>query len=119
DVALFPLLVIAAHLPLSLFALLTLRPGFSCRWDDRGKRLLQLLHCWTWPSLLFWALVPNHNVRYVLPISPGLMGLGMMGLLTLRSRDPKGSAPGSALPFGSRLNRMLIGFLVCWLAAKV
>ena len=56
------------------------RPSFWAKWDDRGKLLLQLLHCWTWPNLLFWTLVPNHNVRYALPLSPGLMGLGVMGL---------------------------------------
>ena len=66
--------VFAAHLPLSLFALLTFRRGFWAKWDDRGRFLLQLLHCWTWPNLLFWSLVPNHNVRYALPLSPGLDG---------------------------------------------
>src|SRR5207253_1458171 len=76
DMALYPLLVLASHLPLSAFALLTLRPGFFAHWDDRGQQLLRFLHCWAWPSLLFWALVPNHNVRYALPLSPGLMGLG-------------------------------------------
>ncbi|WP_439623822.1 ArnT family glycosyltransferase, partial [Gemmata sp.] len=78
----YPLLVLAAHLPVSAFALLTLRPGFAAKWDDRGQLMLQLLHCWTWPNLLFWTLVPNHNVRYSLPMSPGLMGLGAMGLLS-------------------------------------
>ena len=73
-------LVLAAHLPLSLFALQTLRPSFFRLWDERGRLLLQFLHCWTWPNLIFWALVPNHNVRYALPISPGLMGLGCHGV---------------------------------------
>ena len=80
DVALYPLAVFAAHLPVSAFALLTFRRSFWARLDDRGKLLLQLLHCWTWPNLLFWTLVPNHNVRYALPMSAGLMGLGVMGL---------------------------------------
>ena len=74
EVVTYPLLVWAAHLPLSLFALRTLRPSFFRQWDDRGRLLLQLLHCWTWPNLLFWALVPNHNVRYALPLSPGADG---------------------------------------------
>ena len=76
----YPLLVLAAHLPLSLFALRTLRPSVYRRQTDRGRLLLQLLHCWTWPNLVFWSLVPNHNVRYALPLSPGLMGLGVVGL---------------------------------------
>src|SRR5262249_22571416 len=73
--------VIAAHLPVSAFAILTFRRSFWKQWNDRGKLLLQLLHCWTWPNLLFWTLVPNHNVRYALPMSAGLMGLGVMGLV--------------------------------------
>lgn len=106
EVATFPLIVWAAHLPLSAFALLTLRPTFWKQWDGRGKLLLQLLHCWTWPNLLFWSLVPNHNVRYVLPLSPGLMGLGVMGLVgTLQSP--------------SRLKGGLVAFLGCWLLAKL
>ncbi len=117
DVATYPLLVLAAHLPLSLFALLTLRPSFWKQWDDRGKLLLQLLHCWTWPNLLFWALVPNHNVRYALPMSPGLMGLGVMGVLSF-SRGPAGRVECTR-PAGPRLNGCVIGFLCCWLLVKV
>ena len=74
EVGIYPVVVFAAHLPLSLFALLSFRRSLWNRLDDRGKLLLQLLHCWTWPNLLFWSLVPNHNVRYALPLSPGLMG---------------------------------------------
>ena len=120
EVVTYPLLVLAAHLPLAAFALLTLRPSFYRRWDERGKALLQLLHCWAWPNLLFWALVPNHNVRYALPLSPALMGLGAMGLISLFSRDAERSALGSnALRSASRLNGMILGFLVCWLVAKI
>lgn len=118
DVATYPALVLAAHLPLSLFALLTLRPGFMAKWDDRGKLLLQLLHCWTWPNLLFWTLVPNHNIRYAIPMSPGLMGLGVMGLIATFSRDPKANAPG-AFAFGSRLRIGVISFLAVWIIAKI
>ena len=88
EVATYPLAVFAAHLPVSAFALITLRPSFWKQWDARGKLLLQLLHCWTWPNLLFWALVPNHNVRYALPMSAGLMGLGVMGLLKRPTPQP-------------------------------
>jgi 4-amino-4-deoxy-L-arabinose transferase-like glycosyltransferase len=107
DVAGFPLLVFAAHLPLSLFALRTLRPSFLAQFDDHGRTLIQLLHCWVWPNLLFWSLVPNHNVRYILPISPALMALGAIGFL---------KAP---LPVGLRLTSIVIGFLVMWLAVKI
>jgi 4-amino-4-deoxy-L-arabinose transferase-like glycosyltransferase len=121
EVISYPLLVVAAHLPLSLFALRTLRPSVFRQWDDRGRLLLQFLHCWTWPNLLFWALVPNHNVRYALPLSPGLMGLGVMGLWDwVVSRDPEGSASAGALPSGSRLTWRVVGaFLAIWLVVKV
>ena len=123
EVLTYPLAVFAAHLPVSAFALLTLRPSFWKNLDEREKLLLQLLHCWTWPNLLFWTLVPNHNVRYALPMSAGLMGLGVMGMLpllnSLVSREPKASVATSTLAFGSRLTRMLVLFLACWFIAKV
>ena len=113
DVVTYPLAVFAAHLPVSAFALLTFRPSFWKGFGAREKLLLQLLHCWTWPNLLFWTLVPNHNVRYALPMSAGLMGLGVMGLLSLVSRDPKGSAATRKVMLG------VAAFLACWLVAKI
>jgi 4-amino-4-deoxy-L-arabinose transferase-like glycosyltransferase len=118
DVAMYPLAVFAAHLPVSAFALLTFRRSFWKQWDDRGKLLLQLLHCWTWPNLLFWTLVPNHNVRYVLPISAGLMGLGVMGILGLVNRDRKGAGETDTRSLTVAV-RLLFVFLLCWLVVKV
>jgi 4-amino-4-deoxy-L-arabinose transferase-like glycosyltransferase len=112
EVGTYPLLVWAAHLPLSLFALRTFRPSFWHQWDDRGKLLLQLLHCWTWPSLLFWSLVPNHNIRYAIPMSPGLMGLGVMGLIGWWFRP---TTPGEK----REGKRFLWAFLAVWLVAKI
>jgi hypothetical protein len=144
-VLIYPLLVLAAHLPVSLFALTTLRPSFFRLWDDRGRMLLQFLHCWTWPNLIFWALVPNHNVRYALPLSPGLMGLGIMGFLAwwgrfraigenLTAQPPSLERKGEKRPFGGGVEegfspvvlhptpwrvRLFVGFLACWLVAKI
>ena len=72
---LHPLRLLAANLPWSALALWTLRPAFARLWPGDGRRLLQLLHCWTWPNLLFWSLVPNHATRHTLPLVPGLLGL--------------------------------------------
>ncbi len=103
EVLTYPLLVWAAHLPLSLFALRTLRRGFAARWDDHGRLLLAFLHCWAWPNLLFWALVPNHNVRYALPLSPALMGLGVMGLMDwYRRRNPESPNPPGPPSLGGK-----------------
>jgi 4-amino-4-deoxy-L-arabinose transferase-like glycosyltransferase len=73
-----PFVVLASTLPWSLFALLTLWPGFARLWDERGRRLLQALHCWAWPSLLFWTLVPEHAPRHSFPLFPGLAGLAAL-----------------------------------------
>jgi len=104
ELATYPLLVIAAHLPVALFAIRTLRPSFLSSLDDRGRHVVQLLHCWVWPNLIFWTLVPNHNVRYILPLSPALMALGAIGMFRGGSRVRVGLA---------------LGFLVMWLILKI
>jgi 4-amino-4-deoxy-L-arabinose transferase-like glycosyltransferase len=104
ELATYPLLVLAAHLPVAFFALRTLRIPL----DERSRAVVQLLHCWVWPNLLFWALVPNHSVRYILPISPALMVLGAIGFFQGRG----------SLAVGSRL-RVATGFLLMWLVVKI
>lgn len=76
----FPLVVLGATLPWSIPALLALRPSFLHRLDDRTRLVVQLLHCWAWPNLLFWSLPAQHNVRYVLPICPAITLLGVLAL---------------------------------------
>ncbi|MCE9532170.1 MAG: glycosyltransferase family 39 protein, partial [Planctomycetes bacterium] len=84
----YPFQILAANLPWSLLALWSLRPAFYRSWSTDGQRLLQLLHCWTWPNLLFWSLPAQHHVRYSLPMCPGIIGLGVMVCLHwLRSRE--------------------------------
>jgi len=119
EVVTYPLIVWAAHLPLSLFALRTLRRGFAARWDDRSRRLLVFLHCWAWPNLLFWAMVPNHNVRYALPVSPALMGLGVMGLLDWWRGPPPLAALQDVRCTAASGGTCIAAFLALWLAAKV
>jgi 4-amino-4-deoxy-L-arabinose transferase-like glycosyltransferase len=70
-----PFRVWAASLPISAFALPALWPGFARRWDERGRRLLEALHCWIWPSLFFWSVIPEHAVRHSFPLVPGIAGL--------------------------------------------
>lgn len=107
ELALYPLAVGAAHLPVAGFALVTFRRAFWEGLSARARLLAQVLHCWTWPNLLFWTLVPNHNVRYALPLSAGLMGLGALGLLWLCRDRPRA------------LRRAAGAVLACWLVAKV
>jgi 4-amino-4-deoxy-L-arabinose transferase-like glycosyltransferase len=112
EVATFPLLFLASNLPWTAAALLTLHPRFGRLWDERGRRLWQLLHCWVWPNLLFWSLVPGHHFRHGMPLQPGLAGLAAMAVIawtTGRMRWP--------LP---RLKpaHVFVGFVVAWLAVK-
>ena len=113
EVVEFPLLFLAANLPWSAAALVTLPPAFMRLWDERGRRLLQALHCWVWPNLLFWSLVPGHHVRHALPLQPGLAGLAAMvwiAWLSGRLRWP--------LPW-VKPGHVLVGLLAAWLVVKI
>lgn len=113
EIVTFPLGFLAANLPWSAAALLTLSPRFADLWDEHGRRLLHFLHCWTWPNLLFWSLVPGHHLRHALPLQPGLAGLAAMvwiAWLDGRLRWP--------LP-RLRPGRVFLALIVLWLAIKV
>ena len=109
----YPGLVVAICLPVSLLALYAVRPSFARLWDDRGRLLLQFLHAWTWPSLAFWTILPQHNVRYALPLTPGLLGLSLM--VVVAWIDGRLAWP---LP-RMRPRTALIGVLATWAAVKV
>jgi 4-amino-4-deoxy-L-arabinose transferase-like glycosyltransferase len=113
ELIVFPSQFLAANLPWSAFALLTLRPGFSELWDERGRRLLQFLHCWTWPNLLFWTIAPGHHLRHSLPLQPGLAGLSaMVWIAWLDGRLPW------PLP-RLRPGRVFLALIVLWLMVKL
>jgi 4-amino-4-deoxy-L-arabinose transferase-like glycosyltransferase len=140
-----PFKLLLANLPWSAFALLTLRPGFAGLWDERGRRLLQLMHCWTWPNVFFWSIIPEHAPRHSFPLFPGIAGLAalvwvawltgkMPWPLTAskvvdaerQSRSLTGvlaklqrRATGMALQFGAKPGWVLLGMLTLWLVAKV
>jgi 4-amino-4-deoxy-L-arabinose transferase-like glycosyltransferase len=114
EVLTFPAEFLLANLPASAFALLALRPGFADLWDERGRRLLQTLHCWAWANLIFWSVVPGHKARHGLPLQPGLTGLAALvwvawltGRMRWPLRNPRAGAWG------------LWGMLACWLAVKL
>jgi 4-amino-4-deoxy-L-arabinose transferase-like glycosyltransferase len=108
-----PFVILASSFPVSVFALPALWPGFGRLWDERGRRLLQVLHCWTWPSLVFWSLVPAHSPRHSFPLFPGLAGLAaMVWLAWLTGRLPwrwQQLSPAKAL----------VGLLGLWLIVKL
>ncbi|MBO0700140.1 MAG: glycosyltransferase family 39 protein, partial [Zavarzinella sp.] len=77
----FPFVVLGAALPWSIPALFTLRPRFRNRLSESERMLVQFLHCWAWPNLLFWSLPAQHHVRYVLPVAPAITLLGVIAIL--------------------------------------
>ncbi len=104
----FPLRVGAALLPLSLPALLMLAPRYHRRLPPSARRLALFLHCWAWPNLLFWTLVPNHNVRYVLPILPAVVGLGVLGgYLLLRDVERRQAKRRRLAELGGKCGRFV------------
>jgi 4-amino-4-deoxy-L-arabinose transferase-like glycosyltransferase len=106
----FPFVVLGATLPWSIPALFALRPSFLRSLDDRTRLLVQLLHCWAWPNLLFWSLPAQHNVRYVLPIAPAITLLGIIVILRwVENAKWRFTSPRS----------ILIATLVLWMTVKV
>jgi 4-amino-4-deoxy-L-arabinose transferase-like glycosyltransferase len=108
-----PLVVLGASLPWSIVALLTLRSGLARLWDERGRRLLQAMHCWVWPSLLFWSVIPEHAPRHSFPLFPGIAGLAtLVWVAWLRGRL------AWKLPRVTP-RQVLIGGLTAWLVVKL
>ncbi|HEY7327939.1 MAG TPA: glycosyltransferase family 39 protein [Gemmataceae bacterium] len=109
----FPIGFLATNLPWSAAVLWTLSPRFAHLWDERGGRLLQLLHCWTWPNLLFWSFVPGHHIRDALPLQPGLAGLA--ALVWIAWLDGRLRWPFPAL----QPAWIFLTLIALWLAAKI
>ncbi|HXG09422.1 MAG TPA: glycosyltransferase family 39 protein [Gemmataceae bacterium] len=113
-----PWLILATNLPWSIFALPALRPRFAGLWDERGRRLLQALHCWAWPNLLFWTVIPEHAIRHSAPLFPAISGLAAM--VWIRWKDEASPGRRSLSSFILRPSSFhLIGFLAVWLVVKV
>src|SRR5262249_27956900 len=121
----FPFTILAMMLPWSAFALLTLRRGFVEGLDERGRRLLQALHCWTWPNLLIWSLLPDPSPRHAAPLLPGIAGLAALVWLRWLQRVDSESVRSTAsmspntLEWRAKPAIVLASLLVIWIVAKV
>jgi hypothetical protein len=113
ELATFPVGFLVANLPWSAAVFWSLSPRFGQLWDERGQRLLQLLHCWTWPNLLFWSVVPGHHLRHALPLQPGLAGLA--ALVWIAWLDGRLRWPLPVL----RPVPVFLTLTALWLAAKI
>jgi len=112
ETLLHPLRILITTLPWSVVALWTLRPGFARNFDIRGQRLLQGLHCWLWPNLLFFSLLTEHTPRHSFPFFPAIAGLAVMAACSFQR-----GAVGRRWP---RLpGRTLAAWVIVWLILKV
>ena len=75
--------------------------------------LVQLLHCWAWPNVLFWSLPAQHNVRYVLPVAPAVTLLGVIAAYHWTTRMAAAGRRVTSPRAG------LIAVLIAWAAVKV
>lgn len=109
----FPAIVLGACLPWSIPALIALRPRFHRTLPEGERPLVQLLHCWAWPNLVFWTLPTQHNVRYVLPIAPAITLLGVIAIAHWIGR--RGAAGRRVVSARSAL----IATILIWAVVKV
>jgi 4-amino-4-deoxy-L-arabinose transferase-like glycosyltransferase len=113
EVPAYPLKIFVTYLPLSAFALLTLRSGFRGVWDERGRFLLQALHAWLWPNLIFWSFIAEHTPRHSFPIYPAISGMAAMVWLGW-SRGLLRWSLGRLRPA-----TVLATLLICWMGIKL
>jgi 4-amino-4-deoxy-L-arabinose transferase-like glycosyltransferase len=113
EVLAHPVVLLGANLPWSACALVTLWPGFYGLWDERGRRLMQAMHCWIWPNLLFWTLVPDHASRHSMPLCPGISGLAAIAWLAWMTGRLSWRLPRL------RPRTLLAEFVVIWILVKI
>jgi hypothetical protein len=113
EVPVHPFLLFAANLPGALLAPVALMPGFAKLWDDNGRRLLQALHCWTWPNVIFWSFIAEHTPRHSFPLFPGMTGLAVFVWVAFLSGKLRWPVPRV------RPQQVLVAAVILWLVAKL
>ena len=112
ETLLHPLKLWATNLPWSIVALFALRPGFVQAWDERAKRILQVMHCWVWPNLIFWSLFPQHTPRHALPLFGGIAGLAALVCIARLHGSERPRLWFKPVP-------ILTGCVALWLVVKI
>jgi len=85
----FPFRVIGANLPLALWAgwvVFQLRRQSTELFPPPCRRLVLLLVWWVVPNVAFWSLLPQHVLRYALPVTPAIAALGAIGMIGILRR---------------------------------
>jgi 4-amino-4-deoxy-L-arabinose transferase-like glycosyltransferase len=122
DSLLHPMKILAMNVPWSLCALYALAPQFCGMGNFRQRRVILGLHCWVWPNLVFWSVIPEHAFRHSFPLFPGISGLASVFCIAWLH----GTLPefGVMRLFGSwrphmRLGPCLIGLAAFWIVIKL
>jgi 4-amino-4-deoxy-L-arabinose transferase-like glycosyltransferase len=125
---LFLVKMLGMTLPWSVVALWTWRRRFVTQCDERGRSLLSALHCWAWPNLLIWAVLPDPSPRHAAPLVPAFAGLAALVCTGwLRRELPwmgKREIAGEGHSLGWQVRdygatSILLSVLLCWLVVKV
>ncbi|MBI3409133.1 MAG: glycosyltransferase family 39 protein [Planctomycetes bacterium] len=119
EVLLHPFRIFASTLPWSPLALLTLRPAFAAGFSERGRFLLQALHCWVWPSMVFWTFATEHSVRHSAPLFPALLGLSALALVRLFEPEALARSTATLAGASGSIRRFLTVALLAWTIVKV
>jgi 4-amino-4-deoxy-L-arabinose transferase-like glycosyltransferase len=87
---LHPFKLFAVNLPWSLFALLSLAHGLARCMNDRERDLLAKMHCWLWPNVVVFTMLPDHGTRHSFPLFPAITILaGLVWGMALERRLPE------------------------------
>jgi 4-amino-4-deoxy-L-arabinose transferase-like glycosyltransferase len=113
EMVLLPVRQLVANLPWTAFAVIAMSPKVSATWNQPEKRLLTFFHCWLWPNLAFWSLIPNHAPRHSFALAPAVAGLAALVWVKCISAQLRWP-----LPRLSAANA-LTTTIVCILAAKL
>jgi 4-amino-4-deoxy-L-arabinose transferase-like glycosyltransferase len=122
ETLLHPIKILAMNLPWSLLALYTLVPTFATLWDFKQQRVLLGFHCWLWPNLVFWSIIPEHGFRHSFPLFGAISGLA--GMVCVAWLEGKVRAPRSDILHGAPKPRIrpaptIAGILAIWLLIKL
>ncbi|MDW8223208.1 MAG: hypothetical protein RMJ82_09685 [Gemmatales bacterium] len=85
----YPLKMLLCGLPWSAFVGLTMWRTWREALAPTTRALVRTLHCWIWPNLLVFTLLPDHDARHGMPLLAGWSTLGALScVLGLSSGMP-------------------------------
>ncbi|MCS7166651.1 MAG: hypothetical protein RMI91_13120 [Gemmatales bacterium] len=85
----YPVKMLICGLPWTAFCTLTFWRSWYEQLSPATRALMRTLHCWTWPNLLIFTLLPDHDSRHGMPMLTGWLALGASGcVLGLDVRMP-------------------------------